>query len=141
MKTAKEMFYELGYERDDRYADRIVYYDSDYRVVFNLVSRGYMFGDHSYCCYVDIELHRAITKQMEELGWLETEPKEPKDYWKNITEIQNKQTKKGIETYGQTLEENTAMSIIERLEYLEEELVDGLMYLEHIKEKVKSEDE
>lgn len=48
MKSAKEMFAELGYERDDRYADRIIYYDSDYRVVFNLVSRGYMFGDHSY---------------------------------------------------------------------------------------------
>lgn len=61
-----------------------------------------------------------------------------KDYWANITAIKDKQTKKGIDTYGQTLEENTAMSIIERLEYLEEELVDGLMYLEHIKEKVKS---
>ena len=128
------MFYELGYERDDRYADRIVYYDHDCRVVFNLVNRAYMFGDHGYSCVVDIKLHKAITEQMKELGWLETEPK---DYWKNITEIKDKQTKKGIDTYGQTLEENTAMSIIERLEYLEEELVDGLMYIEHIKEKVK----
>lgn len=83
---------------------------------------------------VDVPLLKAIIKQCEELGWLETKPK---DYWANITAIKDKQTKKGIDTYGQTLEENTAMSIIERLEYLEEELVDGLMYIEHIKEKVK----
>lgn len=135
MKSAKELFKELGYERDDRYADRIEYYDGDgYRAIFNLVTREYAFGNHGYYYYIDIELHRAITKQMEELGWLETEPK---DYWANITAIKDKQTKKGIDAYGQTLEENTAMSIIERLEYLEEELVDGLMYIEHIKEKVK----
>lgn len=139
MKSAKELFKELGYERDDSYADRIVYYDScGYGAIFNLVSREYVFGiKPPYCCFVDIELHKAITKQMEELGWLETEPKDSIDYWANITAIKDKQTEKGIDTYGQTLEENTAMSIIERLEYLEEELVDGLMYIEHIKEKVK----
>ena len=55
-------------------------------------------------------------------------------YWNRICKIQQKQTEKGIRTYGQTLEENTSMSAIERLEYLEEELIDGLMYIEHIKE-------
>ena len=55
------------------------------------------------------------------------------NYWKNICDIQAKQTKKGIETYGQTLEENTALTMEQRLAMLEEELIDGLMYIEHIK--------
>lgn len=54
-------------------------------------------------------------------------------YWSNICEMQRKQTEKGKRTYGQILEENTSMSVIERLEYLEEELIDALMYIEHIK--------
>jgi hypothetical protein len=54
-------------------------------------------------------------------------------YWANICVMQRKQTKKGKETYGQILEENTGMSMRERLEYLEEELIDALMYIEHIK--------
>lgn len=44
-----------------------------------------------------------------------------------------KQRAKGMETYGQGLEDNP-MKIIERLEYLEEELIDGLYYIEHVKE-------
>lgn len=61
-------------------------------------------------------------------------------YWDNICEMQKRQTEKGIRTYGQTLEENTALTPIERLEYLEEELIDGLMYIEHIKESFKKQD-
>ena len=58
------------------------------------------------------------------------------DYWRNICEMQKRQTEKGIEHYGQPLEDNTSMTIFDRLEYLEEELIDGLMYIEHIKEKL-----
>lgn len=58
-------------------------------------------------------------------------------YWDNITAIYEKQRKKGIESYGQTLEENTSLTDIDRLEYLEEELVDALMYIEHIKAMFK----
>lgn len=58
------------------------------------------------------------------------------DYWSNICEMQKKQTEKGIKTYGQPLEDNKSMTIIDRLEYLEEELIDGLMYIEHIKEQL-----
>lgn len=54
-------------------------------------------------------------------------------YWDNICKMQEKQTAKGLATYGQTLEENTELSITERLTYLEEELIDALMYIEHIK--------
>ncbi|NSG75574.1 hypothetical protein G4926_03475 [Anaerostipes hadrus] len=55
-------------------------------------------------------------------------------YWDRVTEIQKRQTEKGIKTYGQILEDNTGMSIKERLEYYEEELIDALMYIEHLKE-------
>jgi hypothetical protein len=63
-----------------------------------------------------------------------TDNLEKKSYWANICKMQKKQTEKGLKKYGQILEENTDMTILERLEYLEEELIDGLMYLEHIKE-------
>lgn len=58
------------------------------------------------------------------------------NYWNNICEMQKKQTEKGIRTYGQTLEENTTLSPVERLTYLQEELIDALMYIEDIKAKV-----
>nr|WP_302596960.1 nucleoside triphosphate pyrophosphohydrolase family protein [uncultured Cellulosilyticum sp.] len=55
------------------------------------------------------------------------------NYWSNICKMQQKQTQKGIEKYGQILEENLELSWEERLTYLQEELIDGLMYLEHAK--------
>lgn len=56
-------------------------------------------------------------------------------YWQRITAIAERQRKKGIETYGQGLERNTA-AMLTRIEYLEEELVDGLMYCEWMKDKL-----
>lgn len=53
-------------------------------------------------------------------------------YWKAIEALAEKQRAKGISKYGQGLESNP-MGIIDRLTYLEEELVDGLFYIEHIK--------
>jgi hypothetical protein len=57
-------------------------------------------------------------------------------YWKVIEALAEKQRAKGISKYGQGLEMNP-MEIIERLTYLEEELVDGLFYIEHIKAWLK----
>ena len=54
-------------------------------------------------------------------------------YWDNINKMQQKQTEKGINKYGQILEENTKMTKNERIEYLQEEMIDALMYCEHIK--------
>ena len=56
-------------------------------------------------------------------------------YWANIEAIAARQRQKGIDTYGQGLEANQA-DIMTRLTYLEEELVDALMYCEWIKEKL-----
>lgn len=54
-------------------------------------------------------------------------------YWANIEAIAGRQRKKGIETYGKGLEANPA-DIMTRLTYLEEELVDALMYIEWAKD-------
>lgn len=54
-------------------------------------------------------------------------------YWDNICSMQARQTAKGLATYGQVLEDNTALSDTERITMLEEELIDALMYLEHLK--------
>lgn len=54
-------------------------------------------------------------------------------YWKNVCEIQKRQTEKGLKSYGGYLEEDTSLTPEERITMVEEELVDALMYLEHLK--------
>ena len=61
-------------------------------------------------------------------------------YWNNICAIAERQRKKGMETYGKGLEDNKA-DIIARIEHLEEELVDALMYCEWIKDSVRGSSE
>ena len=56
-------------------------------------------------------------------------------YWQNIQDIADRQRQKGIDTYGQGLEENPA-DMVTRLTYLEEELIDALMYIEWLKVKL-----
>ena len=60
-------------------------------------------------------------------------------YWGRISAISERQRAKGIQTYRQGLESNPA-AILTRLMYLEEELIDGLMYIEWIKDKIKEGD-
>lgn len=54
-------------------------------------------------------------------------------YIKNIILLLNKQANKGIDKYGVTLEDNTTLSTEQRIEHLQEELIDGLQYCEHLK--------
>lgn len=56
-------------------------------------------------------------------------------YWQNIQAIAARQRQKGIDTYGQGLEENQA-DIMIRMTYLEEELIDALMYIEWAKDYI-----
>lgn len=56
-------------------------------------------------------------------------------YWERICKLSERQRAKGMETYGQGLENNPA-AIVSRIEYLQEELVDALMYCEWIKDKL-----
>lgn len=55
-------------------------------------------------------------------------------YWERVCAMQKKQTDKGIEEYGQVLEQNTKLKPLERITYMQEELIDALMYAEHLKE-------
>ncbi len=57
-------------------------------------------------------------------------------YWYNITKMYKVQRAKGEKRYRKTLEENTAC-IEDRITYLQEEMVDGLMYCEWLKDALK----
>lgn len=61
-------------------------------------------------------------------------------YWERITQMSDRQREKGIKTYGQGLELFTTPDAVKRIEYIQEELIDALMYLEWLKEKLKGED-
>lgn len=56
-------------------------------------------------------------------------------YWERICKLSERQRVKGMETYGQGLESNPA-AMLKRIEHLQEELIDGLMYCEWIKDKL-----
>ena len=55
------------------------------------------------------------------------------DYGSTITGLINRQRAKGLNKYGQTLEDNTTLTNEQRIEHAQEELVDALQYLEHLK--------
>lgn len=54
-------------------------------------------------------------------------------YWRNICGINARQEAKGVAKYGQTLEANITLSTVQRIEHAQEELIDALKYLEHLK--------
>ncbi len=60
---------------------------------------------------------------------------EPADTYRDaIMQLIDKQRAKGLEKYGQTLEDNTTLTNCQRIEHAQEELVDALQYLEHLKQ-------
>ena len=58
-------------------------------------------------------------------------------YWERICKLSDRQRAKGLATYGQGLEKNPA-DILKRIDHLEEELIDGLMYCEWLKDAVET---
>ncbi len=56
-----------------------------------------------------------------------------KRYWENIEKLHRKQEQKGLEKYGMLLEQNTELTAEERVQHIQEELIDALMYCEHLK--------
>ena len=71
----------------------------------------------------------------EHLVPVESEPRKPKTkpYRTAINQLLDRQEQKGIDKYGVTLDQNTTLTDAQRVEHLEEELVDALMYCEHLK--------
>lgn len=62
------------------------------------------------------------------------------NYWDRITAIYEHQREKGLKKYGFPLEANSA-NIDTRLRYIEEELVDALMYCEWVRDKLQKKGE
>ena len=60
-------------------------------------------------------------------------------YWRRITQMSDRQREKGIQTYGQGLEQFTTPDALKRIEYIQEEMIDALMYLEWLKDILKGE--
>lgn len=54
-------------------------------------------------------------------------------YEKAIIRMMDRQVQKGLKKYGETLEENVTLCSEQRVEHLQEELIDALQYCEHIK--------
>ena len=68
--TAKEMFEELGFYITIYNDGEIIIWtnrDIDCKISFYEHDKEYgVFG----CCYINLEIHNAITTQLKELGWL-----------------------------------------------------------------------
>lgn len=65
-KTAQEMFEELGYHKEKKIVGGYIsYFCCDYEIMFDLNEKEYSASE------ITIELHKAITQQMKELGWLD----------------------------------------------------------------------
>ena len=76
--------------------------------------------------------HKKFLKAM--LGYFGLETTESDNpYWDSICKIAEQQRQKGLKEYGQGLEDNTELSTDERIKMVEEEMVDALMYLEHLR--------
>lgn len=54
-------------------------------------------------------------------------------YWQRISRMNVAQEEKGLAKYGQALEDNVTLSRTQRIEHAQEELIDALKYLEHLK--------
>lgn len=55
-------------------------------------------------------------------------------YWQNICDLNARQEAKGLEKYGVALEGNTTLTTAQRIEHAQEEAIDLLKYLEHLKQ-------
>lgn len=62
------------------------------------------------------------------------EEQKPLKYWDNITAINDRQEAKGQAKYGEQLEENVTLTTTQRIEHAQEEAIDLLKYLEHLKQ-------
>lgn len=79
--------------------------------------------------FKDYELE--ILKQESEDGRMDETMKT--EYQRKIEDLMDRQREKGLSKYGVTLEENVTLTAEQRISHLEEEMIDGLMYCEHLK--------
>lgn len=58
------------------------------------------------------------------------------NYRDNIIAMIDRQRDKGLSKYGEVLEDNVTLTVDQRLEHIQEELIDALMYVEHLRSAV-----
>ena len=73
MKTAKEMFSDLGFKIIYDSDNILEYYHNEmnYDIKFYLKKQRYQLGFQGYARSTNIDIHLIIHKQMQELGWIE----------------------------------------------------------------------
>lgn len=84
---------------------------------------------------------RELSKIIDVTGREITIPATTDRYRKTIVDKLDAQITKGVRTYGQLLQDNNKLGFNERLDYLQEELIDGMQYIEFIREKKEKSDQ
>lgn len=92
----------------------------------------------------DLRLERQILKAKDKLRDIEETAMDQEakadsskscgQYWDNICRLNAKQEIKGKQKYGVVLEDNTTLTTAQRIEHAQEEAIDLLKYLEHLKQ-------
>lgn len=82
-------------------------------------------GIEGISVFAEEHLRSAITK--------ENKDPQKRPYRAAVEKLLDRQEEKGISKYGVTLDKNVTLTGTQRIEHLEEELVDALMYCEHLK--------
>lgn len=93
---------------------------------------------------ITMEEAEKAAERLAEIAWkageivMDEENKREVDpvYAQRIEEKIRQQVQKGKKKYGVTLDQNGTLTTAQRIEHLEEELIDGLMYCEHLTEAV-----
>lgn len=73
-------------------------------------------------------------EEEEKAGEINGAEKHP--YRAAVEKLLDRQEEKGISKYGVTLDKNVTLTGTQRIEHLEEELIDALMYCEHLKARI-----
>ena len=87
-------------------------------------------------CDVQFEGGTVILRY-DHLENLAAPPKRKTPYQEAVEALIARQIEKGESKYGVTLDENATLTAEQRIEHLEEELIDALMYCEHLKDALK----
>lgn len=107
--------------------DEVIGSDKSYTVWFNYdTPEPYM--------KVFAEEHLELIEPAEEKKNVELRKNAEKHpYRAAVEKLLDRQEEKGISKYGVTLDKNVTLTGTQRIEHLEEELIDALMYCEHLK--------
>ena len=96
------------------------------------------FHEMTECLAIENALEKDLNRALKLIGYQveNTWDVENNPYWERITNIAIDQREKGLSEYGHGLEFDDA-DIMTRLDRIQEELIDALMYIEHLKDGIR----